>query len=179
MSTRRRANLTNKLKIKQFEFKEELTYRNTAVLNYTIRFPEFQSGVAKFQKAVLTMNRFYRQEALHMVKHSRKNLYCDAVAQYHDSVEHGYPVMTYEVYVDNTVTYNENCAVSLYTDQYIFTGGCARKHNPGFKHLGFIKRKEDASQPVYCFAALSQRICCQAGDQTNSGANSKRRQLLL
>lgn len=115
--------MTNKLKIKQFELKEELTYGNTAVLKYTIRFPEFQSGVPKFQKAVLTMNWFYRQEALHMVKYSRKNLYRDAVAQYHYSVEHSYPVMIYEVYVDNTVTYNENCVVSLYTDQYIFTGG--------------------------------------------------------
>lgn len=69
------------------------------------------------------INAYHRLEAMRLQLYARKNLYHDAVRAYLQAVENGYPVMVYEVIAEFTVTYNQNCALSLYTDQYIFTGG--------------------------------------------------------
>lgn len=55
---------------------------------------------------------------------------------YLQAVENGYPVMVYEVIAEFTVTYNQNCALSLYTDQYIFTGGAHGSNHAVRQHLG-------------------------------------------
>jgi hypothetical protein len=51
------------------------------------------------------------------------NLYQMAMVEYEYSVANNFPVRQFEDYVDFTVTYNENCVLSLYFDQYEYTGG--------------------------------------------------------
>ena len=84
------------------------------------------SGLARaegFRQGLERINAYHRLEAMRLQLYARKNLYHDAVRAYLQAVENGYPVMVYEVIAEFTVTYNQNCALSLYTDQYIFTGG--------------------------------------------------------
>lgn len=115
--------MSNQLEVRKMELKDEMKYRGTTVLTYTIRFPEFRTTLPQFRRAVVMINRYYRQQALQAVRYSRKNLYHDAVAQYLYAKENDYPIMVYEVDMDYTITYNENCTLSLYFDQYTFTGG--------------------------------------------------------
>jgi hypothetical protein len=51
------------------------------------------------------------------------NLYQMAMVEYEYSVVNNFPIHQFEAYTDFFVTYNENCAVSLYFDQYEYAGG--------------------------------------------------------
>ena len=109
------------LETKTYILEDEMTCRGTPVLKYRIAYPQFRS--LYFQKTLARLGAYYRLEAMRLQLTARKSLYPMAVQQYLDSLENGYPVMEYEVDADYTVTYNQRCALSLYTDQYIFTGG--------------------------------------------------------
>ena len=50
-------------------------------------------------------------------------LYEDAKKTYDYNISNGYPVMVYEVILDYTITFNDEYIVSLFYDQYEFTGG--------------------------------------------------------
>jgi hypothetical protein len=51
------------------------------------------------------------------------NLYQMAMVEYEYSVANNYPIHQFEAYVDYTITYNQNCYLSLYFDQYEYAGG--------------------------------------------------------
>lgn len=99
----------------------ELTYRNTPVLKYTYTIPVFLSSDRRVRTDKL--NRYYENAAAAFVRYVRRTLWPAAVADYHNSVANGYPMNEYEAIRDYTLTYNEDCLISLYTDQYEYTGG--------------------------------------------------------
>jgi hypothetical protein len=51
------------------------------------------------------------------------NLYQMAMVEYEYSVANNYPIHQFEAYVDYFITYNQNCVLSLYFDQYEYAGG--------------------------------------------------------
>jgi uncharacterized protein Usg len=51
------------------------------------------------------------------------NLYQMAMVEYEYSIANNFPVRQFEAFVDFQETYNQNCAVSLYFDQYEYAGG--------------------------------------------------------
>jgi hypothetical protein len=56
-------------------------------------------------------------------KNKISELYQIAIADYENSIANGFPVRKYEAYTDYTVTYNTDNILSLYFDQYEYTGG--------------------------------------------------------
>lgn len=50
-------------------------------------------------------------------------LYQQAVASCQDAQKNGFPFHPYEAILQYEVTYNQNCYLSMYRDQYEFTGG--------------------------------------------------------
>jgi hypothetical protein len=69
------------------------------------------------------MNNYYRNEAQNLAQHAQTTLFTSAVSDYRNSLEHGYPVHEYEIVSYFTVSYNRDCALSLFTDHYEYTGG--------------------------------------------------------
>lgn len=53
----------------------------------------------------------------------KDQLYKEAIETYKYNKENGYPVMVYEVYRTFEVTFNNYNIISLYIDEYIFSGG--------------------------------------------------------
>lgn len=100
---------------------EELKYDNTDVLKYRIKYPEFKSG--RYKKTTKTINQFYRDEALALQCNQRTKLYRMAVDQYLYDVENGFPVRIFEHLQTFEVTCNRSCIISLYFDNYQYTGG--------------------------------------------------------
>lgn len=109
------------LQVHEKILRNELYYNNVLMLTYTIRYPQFASRW--FQSAVRRMNLTYRTKALAFKKHCETELYRLAVEQYQYAVQNNFPFMPYEAVMVYSVTYNQNCALSLYFDQYEFTGG--------------------------------------------------------
>ena len=74
------------------------------------------SGVEKF-------NTYNKELALELKNKIEKQLYKDAINTYKYNKEHGYPTMVYEVYKSLKITLNRGQLVSLYLDEYMFSGG--------------------------------------------------------
>lgn len=99
----------------------EMFYKETMILHYKINYPQFYSS--SFTQSLNKMNRFYKDKAVAFQQYCEGELFRTAVKEYEYSVSNGFPVRAYEAQVDFTVTYNQDCAVSLYFDEYQFTGG--------------------------------------------------------
>lgn len=100
----------------------EMVYRGQPVLTYTIQYPEVSSAV--FKTTAVTINRYYRAKADLYRQRLKHSLYHQAVREFDYAEENpDIPFRPYEAFLGCTVTYNENCILSLFFDAYQFTGG--------------------------------------------------------
>lgn len=100
---------------------EEMKYDSVTVLNYRIEYPEFVADI--YKKAIKAINQFYKSEALALQSNFRTKLYQMAVDQYLDDIKNGFPVRVFEALQTFELTYNKACIISLYFDNYQYTGG--------------------------------------------------------
>lgn len=98
-----------------------MKYDDVTVLNYRIEYPEFVSD--NYKKSIRAVNQFYKGEALALQNNFRTKLYRMAVEQYLDDIKNGFPVHVFEALQTFEVTYNKACIISLYFDNYRYTGG--------------------------------------------------------
>lgn len=100
---------------------DTMRYNGVVLLKYRIEYPEFRSVV--YKKATTKMNRYYRDKAYEYERYYKSVLFHMAVEQYKYDIENGYPVREFDAIAEYNITYNEFCIVSLYTDEYEYTGG--------------------------------------------------------
>lgn len=103
------------------EFNRTLKYRNIDVLTLNIKYP--MVNIHNNQSAENKINNQIRMQVDEYFRYATNTLYKQAVNNYMDSLKNDYPFHGYEAYMEYTVTYNDNCFLSLYTDKYEFTGG--------------------------------------------------------
>lgn len=99
----------------------EMYYKGTAILRYKISYPQFRSAGSRL--ALAAVNTACRSKALAFKQTCERELYPMAVREYEYSVSNGFPVRAFEAQMDYSVTYLQDCALSLYFDRYQFTGG--------------------------------------------------------
>lgn len=92
-----------------------LIYDGTVILKYRITFPQIR-GANSF-------NKYNYTRAIELQRRCENELFEDAKKTYEYNKQNGYPVMVYEIISDFTLTYNLGNLISLYSDEYIFTGG--------------------------------------------------------
>lgn len=112
---------TNIVTVNKVILQDELKYDDKILLSYRIEYPEFRAS--RYQMCLTVVNKFYRNKALEYKKRAEEELFSLAVEQYKEAVEHGYPVRVFEVIQEFEVTYSQSCIISLYMDQYEYTGG--------------------------------------------------------
>ncbi len=112
---------TSTITVKTKVLQEELKADGVTVLTYQIEYPVFQG--TQYQLSLMVINNYYKTRALEYQSYVRKELFPQAVEQYENAVENGFPVIPYEVITKFNVTYQYACILSLYTDKYEFTGG--------------------------------------------------------
>ncbi|HWT77020.1 MAG TPA: DUF3298 and DUF4163 domain-containing protein [Mobilitalea sp.] len=111
----------NRMIVRERTLEQVMYYKNTIIMRYTIHYPHFISDT--YQTLVNKLNALYRTKAVMYERSNIMNLYQMAMVDYEYSVANNYPIHQYEAIVNYTVTYNENCLLSLYFDQYEYTGG--------------------------------------------------------
>lgn len=94
---------------------KELFYDNTLILKYHIEYPSIPSNIE--------FNNYNQRIAINLKNRSEGELYDEAIQTYKYNKENGYPVMVYEVYQTFEITLNTWNSLSLYIDEYVFTGG--------------------------------------------------------
>lgn len=100
---------------------EDMKFNGETVLTYKIEYPEFESS--HYQMPLASINKFYKNKALEYQNYCRNELFEMAVEQYKYDIENNFPVHVYEALVVYKLTYNIDCIISLYFDQYEYTGG--------------------------------------------------------
>ncbi|MFT4146660.1 MAG: DUF3298 and DUF4163 domain-containing protein [Mobilitalea sp.] len=111
----------NDVIVKERTLEQDLYYKNTKVMHYSIKYPHFISNT--YHTLANKLNNYYRTKAVMYQRTNIMQLYQEAMVDYEYSVANDFPVHEYEAVTEYTVTYNENCMLSLYFDQYEYTGG--------------------------------------------------------
>jgi len=101
--------------------KKDLYHNKILLLSYTIQYPQFSSE--RFQMTLSRINRYYKAKATAQQLYFEHKLFRMAIEQYEDAIKNGFPVRKFEAFVAYTMTYNQNCAISLFFDRYEYTGG--------------------------------------------------------
>jgi len=99
----------------------ELKYNDTIILTYKIEYPEIQ--YSKAMQGEYTFNLYNRKKAIKLENYCKEELYKQAIEVYKYNLENGYPIMVFDIILSYTITYNFEELISLYYDEYIFTGG--------------------------------------------------------
>ncbi len=116
---------------------KELYYDGTLILKYYIEYPSI-IGYENF-------NSYNKKRAIELKNKSENELYKEAIQTYKYNKENGYPIMVYEVYHTFDITLNRKYIVSLYTDEYIFSGGAHGNTIRTSRNLELISRYNDSS----------------------------------
>ncbi len=97
------------------------TYDNKVMLTVDIEYPSILLAMGGFVQTRINLH--YKNTAMQFFRYAVRTLYPNAVTQYKNAVANGFPFFPYEAVMKYTVTMNEDCTLSTYTDQYEFTGG--------------------------------------------------------
>ncbi len=108
-----------------------MNYQNTPVLHYKIEYPQFKDSL--YQNELNIINEWYGDNAEALQKNYETELYQQAIELYESSKENGFPFHMYEAVSVYEVTYNQNDLLSLYFDNYIYSGGA---------HGGTVRRSD-------------------------------------
>lgn len=98
-----------------------LFYNGEMILKYHIEYPSIKEN--EYKKGIETFNHYNKELAMELKRKSETELYKEAIETYKYNKENGYPIMVYEVYRTFNISFNQDNIVSLYTDEYTFTGG--------------------------------------------------------
>ncbi len=113
--------MSGNIMVKNCVIQDEMKYNEEVVLSYKIQYPQFSSEC--YEGALNSVNKYYLNKALEYERYYRKELYKSAVEQYLYAKKNDYPIRVFEALVEYKVTYNMDCILSLYTDNYIYLGG--------------------------------------------------------
>lgn len=99
----------------------QFSYENQTVLTLSITYPVVSIVGARWVQEGI--NRSIKSQISEFYRYASGTLYRMAVQEYKDSQTHDFPFRPYDAVLKYEVTYNEDCHLSMYRDQYEFTGG--------------------------------------------------------
>ena len=111
------------LKIINRILQKEMKYENNVVLKYHIEYSEIVMDWQQNRNGIKKFNDYNLKIALQTQRKAENELYKEAIKLYKYNKENGYPQMMYELYREYQITLNQENAVSMYIDEYIFSGG--------------------------------------------------------
>jgi len=109
-----------KVDIIKKDYEKDYKYDNTVILtvnisNFTVN---SQQKLTEF-----LINNALKQQRANFMQNATNNLYPQAVEDYNYRKENNFPFNEYVAYLVYTVTFNSNCLLSFYYDNYTYTGG--------------------------------------------------------
>lgn len=104
--------------IKNNIFEKEIFYKGNLILKYKIEYPSIYNGCPKSE-----FNNYNLSKAMQLKKYAETVLLKQAQETFEYNNANGYPIMVFELIYEYNITYNNNNIISLYADEYIFSGG--------------------------------------------------------
>lgn len=109
------------MEVEKIVLERELLYRGTVLLTYRIEYPKLV-GIT-YGYGIDQVNRYNRRKALSLKLYAERDLWKDAKEVYDYNMANGYPIIPYELVYTYDITLLDKGILSLYTDEYVFTGG--------------------------------------------------------
>lgn len=109
------------LKVENIILQDDMQYNGNIILTYKIKYPKIIND--KYGFGIHRFNEYYKNKALQLQIYCQTELFSQAKQLYEYNSENGYPIMKFDVVQEYNVTYNKDNIISLYTDQYMYTGG--------------------------------------------------------
>lgn len=106
---------------KKIIIENERKYGGIVLLRYKIEYPRFEAPIYRMSVAVI--NEYYKNRAIEFQDYCETVLFDIAVRQYLEDIQNDYPIRTLEAVLTYEITYMASCIISLYCDQYEYTGG--------------------------------------------------------
>lgn len=100
---------------------KELFFDGTLILKYHIEYPSICLNTSEM--GIMNFNIYNKKIAFNLKNAAENELYKEAIELYKYNKENGYPTMVYEIYRNFEVTLNNCNIISLYLDEYTYTGG--------------------------------------------------------
>jgi len=107
--------------IKMRRINRDYRYGGVIMLTLSAEYPEVLLPYNPRAQAVI--NREISAQVGEFIRYASGELYKDAIEHYKYTQENGYPFNHYDAVLNYTLTYNQNCYLSLYHDRYIYQGG--------------------------------------------------------
>ena len=110
----------NSALVDMHEYKQTLTHNDVEMLKLSIKYPtvnllhDLHSDYLINSQIIMSINEFIGYA---------NYLYFQAIEGYNEAMEQGFLFHAYEAIMEYTITYNNNCFLSMYNDKYEFTGG--------------------------------------------------------
>ncbi|HPU67199.1 MAG TPA: DUF3298 and DUF4163 domain-containing protein [Clostridiales bacterium] len=95
-------------------------YRGTEVLNVEMEYPVV-SGIGN--RAAAIINGRIRSQVNSFWNYVRNQLYREAVSEYRNAMQNGYPFREFSAVLSYNVEYNRNCHLSIFREMFQYTGG--------------------------------------------------------
>ena len=99
----------------------KLKYQGEVVLSYHIEYPQIVSNKRSIE--VKRFNIYNEQLAVILKNKSEREWYQEAIELYRYNQENEYPMTQYEIVRTCEITLHTNQSISLYADEYLFSGG--------------------------------------------------------
>lgn len=152
----------------------ELEYKGSIILTYEIEYPEITTS--NYELGKNTFNNFNKNIALSLENRAKHELFEEAKKVYEYNISNGFPVFVYEVIQKYEITYNEDYIISLYSDQYEFTGGAhgntiRSSQNWDLRTAKQIKLSSFFPDNDYYIIDILKNINAQIKEQIQSGNN--------
>ncbi|MEL7646926.1 MAG: DUF3298 and DUF4163 domain-containing protein [Sedimentibacter sp.] len=109
------------VQVKIICLEDNLYFEKQLLLHYRVEYPQLYDH--RFQRVLNRLNNIYKKRAWDVLKESKDIYFAIAANYYIYSVRRNIPVRTFEVYYIPEITFNQDCAFSLYYDKYVYTGG--------------------------------------------------------
>ena len=103
------------------DLKKQFTYDNTVMVSLKISLPEVT--IENNRAAQNRINTYFVHETNRFYNQVAAEFFNSAVEDYIYRTQMGYPFMPYEAVLNYTAALNEGCHLSMFFDQYVFTGG--------------------------------------------------------
>lgn len=109
------------VKVEKVVLEENLYYNKTVLLNYRIEYPQF--FLPEFQVSLNKINLYYKESAYDLQRTCVKKTFLEAINLYEYSTMADIPVREFKVLRTFNITFNQDCTLSLYFEQYDYMGG--------------------------------------------------------
>lgn len=140
--------------IKSQVLKHTFHYRRIPMVSIDLSIPH----IAGNDLAASRFNMYYRQRARASFNHARSRLYPQAVKQYQYAMSQGFPFHSFELVQVFEPSYCRKPIVSLYYDQYEYTGGAhgntIREGNTWDMGRGALLRLSDLFREGYDYRKI-------------------------